>query len=321
MKTLTTKINIRSLTAAYALVSVLAVPCLAADPNYTPGQSYFGRNNYIEYIAGNAPVIFTVPHGGALTPDEIPDRTVGTMATDRNTAPLAHSFIRAFHDLTGLYPHVVFCHLKRTKFDANRDIAEAAQGNEHAQQAWRDWHRFIDTAKAIATRDAASALFIDLHGHGHPVDRLELGYNLTGSHLELGDDRIDRHTDRSSLRALAAASERTFADLLRGPQSFGALMHERGFPAVPSPHYPDPGGEPYFYSGYNTRRHTSDPAARVSGFQLECNFRGFRDTKQNREKAAAALSDAIVDYLHLNHNIALERRPQTPTQLADVDAK
>ena len=44
---------------------------------YVAGQSYTGRNGYIEYIAGNAPVIYTAPHGGNLTPSEIPDRTAG----------------------------------------------------------------------------------------------------------------------------------------------------------------------------------------------------------------------------------------------------
>ena len=42
---------------------------------YVAGQSYFGRNSYVEYIAGNSPVILSAPHGGLLTPSSIPDRT------------------------------------------------------------------------------------------------------------------------------------------------------------------------------------------------------------------------------------------------------
>src|SRR5262249_16761368 len=38
-------------------------PIIPPGP-YTPGQSYFGRNNYIEYIAGNSPLILSAAHGG-----------------------------------------------------------------------------------------------------------------------------------------------------------------------------------------------------------------------------------------------------------------
>src|SRR5687767_12327248 len=61
---------------------------------YVAGQSYFGRNSYIEYLAGNAPVVLTAPHGGAVTPGEIPDRTAAacggdaTTVTDLNTREL-----------------------------------------------------------------------------------------------------------------------------------------------------------------------------------------------------------------------------------------
>nr|MBP9196721.1 hypothetical protein [Saprospiraceae bacterium] len=36
-----------------------------------PGQSYFGFNQYIEYIAGNLPVILSAPHGGDKVPSDI----------------------------------------------------------------------------------------------------------------------------------------------------------------------------------------------------------------------------------------------------------
>lgn len=53
-----------------------------------PGQSYYGRNNYIEYRAGDLPIILTSGHGGSLTPSEIPVRTVGTNTSDANTREL-----------------------------------------------------------------------------------------------------------------------------------------------------------------------------------------------------------------------------------------
>ena len=35
---------------------------------YTAGEKYFGRKEYTEYIAGNLPLIISVPHGGHLKP-------------------------------------------------------------------------------------------------------------------------------------------------------------------------------------------------------------------------------------------------------------
>ena len=54
-----------------------------ARVTYVPGHSYFGANGYIEYVAGNAPVIFTASHGGALLPASIPDRTGARCGTAR----------------------------------------------------------------------------------------------------------------------------------------------------------------------------------------------------------------------------------------------
>ncbi|MBE0537294.1 MAG: hypothetical protein IH624_16645 [Phycisphaerae bacterium] len=275
--------------------------------DYVAGRHYFGRNDYIEYIAGNAPVILAVPHGGALTPAEIPNRTWGTLATDRNTDKLARAFVEAFHTATGRYPHVILCRLKRIKLDANRAIDEAAQGSAWAEQAWQEWHDFIDAAKDAAVKQAGSGLFIDLHGHAHANQRLELGYCISGSLLKLCDVEIANYKNRSSLRALTEITDTGFGELLRGPHSFGALMAARGFPCVPSPEYPDAGGQPYFSGGYNTRRHAGRADGAISGFQLECNFKGVRDTEENRARAAMALVESVTLYLAIHYSVEVDR--------------
>lgn len=285
----------------------------AAAAEYVAGRHYFGENKYIEYIAGDAPVIITAPHAGNLTPAAMPDRTYGTLVTDRNIDRLVLAFAKSFHEMTGRYPHVVLCHLKRTKLDANRDIEEAAQGNALAEQAWREWHAFIDAAKEAAVEQYGCGLYIDVHGHGHAAQRLEFGYNITGKHLQLSDAEIVRHRDRSSLRALAETADTEFAALLRGPASFGALIAARGFPSVPSPEFPDPNGLPYFSGGPNTRRHACGADNRISGFQLECNFKGVRDTEANRKRAAAALAESAIIYLKTHYGIDMKRTEEVLT--------
>ena len=119
--------------------SVLGGPAFAIPPGpYTPGQSYFGRNNYIEYVAGNAPVIYSAPHGGALTPSEIPDRTASncggsaTTTTDLNTAELVRAMQARHFARFGTWPHIIINHLARRKLDANRTAEEAACGDAEA---------------------------------------------------------------------------------------------------------------------------------------------------------------------------------------------
>jgi hypothetical protein len=87
--------------------------------------------------------------------------------------------------------------------------------------------------------------------------------------------------------------------------SMGDLLELRSYPSVPSPTYPDPGGQPYFNGGYNTRRHGSRDGGPVSGMQLECNYTGVRDSGPNREAFAAALAEALDVYLETHFNIDL----------------
>ena len=58
-------------------------------------------------------------------------------------------------------PHVVRCHLHRSKVDANRDLGEAAFGNADAGLAWKEYHDFIDKAKRSIT---GRVLYVDIHG-------------------------------------------------------------------------------------------------------------------------------------------------------------
>src|SRR5262245_29959473 len=125
---------------------------------YIPGHSYFSAQGYIEYIAGNAPVILTAPHGGDLLPASIPDRTAArcggsaTTTTDLNTIDLVRAMQARYFARFGQYPHVVIAHIARRKLDANRTAPEATCGNDEAEAALDEWHSFIDAAKGAGLR-------------------------------------------------------------------------------------------------------------------------------------------------------------------------
>jgi hypothetical protein len=276
-----------------ASVGSLSTAFTATSAAPVAGQVYFGRNEYIEYIAGDLPLIITAPHGGVETPEELPDRTGANITTvrDGNTAELARTIGNVFLARTGGRPHIVIVRLRRTKIDANREISEAAQGHRLAERAWIEYHSFIEAAKHAVVAQHGTGFYVDLHGHGHDIQRLELGYLLDRATLALPDAALDSpvHEDESSIRTLSRDSPASFSALVRGPQSLGALFESEGFPAVPSPASPSLGADEYFDGGYNTARHGSRAGGPISGVQIESNFTGVRDTQANRERFAVSL--------------------------------
>src|SRR5262245_4756765 len=124
------------------VLTALRSDCCVGE-EYQAGQTYFGRNRYIEYLAGDLPFILSAPHGGRERPEEIPDREQGTFAFDTNTQELSRAIAEELHTRTGHWPHIIICRIHRRKLDCNREIAEAAAGNEHAEQAWREFQDFI----------------------------------------------------------------------------------------------------------------------------------------------------------------------------------
>ena len=292
---------------------------------YRLGKTYFGANRYVQYIPGNSPVILTAPHGGSLRPDSIPDRSKSTcggeavLVTDTNTAELVLAMREAHFRRFGTYPHVIINRLARRKFDANRPLDEAACGNAEAARAFAEWHAFIDVAKAEVVRTSGRGWFMDIHGHGHEIQRLELGYLLRSADLNAADAELDGKAallERVSIRALLQQPGATLSRLLRGPSSLGALYARAGIPAIPADNDPRPGSARYFAGGYNTSRHTCGGEAealggktgdRICGLQIEANFKGVRDTPQSWKRFGEATAEVLEQYLLANMGLRLKQ--------------
>ncbi len=167
---------------------------------YLVGESYFGRNNYIQYKVGNLPLIIAAPHGGSEKPEEIPDRSWGSTVKDAFTLEMSRVLADSLNELTGKQVHLITCLLHRSKLDANRDLDEAAQGNGYAGTAWTEYHNFINVAKEKVTEEFGHGLYIDLHGQSRRP-RIELGYLLDDVDLMLPDSVLDEplYVEKSSL--------------------------------------------------------------------------------------------------------------------------
>ena len=293
-------------------VEVEVFPELGHDGPYQSGKVYFGREKYIEYYAGNLPIILSAPHGGQLTPDEISDRTYGTFVTDLNTYELTKTIMDSMIVRFGGYPHVILCKLKRTKLDANRDSIEAAQENKYALRAWQEYHHYIEVAKKKITNDQGSGLFLDIHGHGINPDgfydlRTWLGYLISSEELDQSNGVLNTNSyqSKSSISAWVDSSSYSFIEVLRGKVSFGSILDSLGYKSLPSINDLSPDGMRYFSGGYNTARHGSRSGGVISSIQIELPKPGIRDNQSTWSSYSKALNSTINEYynIHLNRTI------------------
>ena len=282
-----------------ALAVLSAAFCTAAPAEKNPGQSSFGAGRYVEYVAGDLPIVLAAPHGGRLKPDSLPNRTNGVTEMDANTQELARAVADEFFARSGHRVHLVASHLHRSKLDPNREIKEAAQGHPAAERTWAEYHAAIRGALDAAIARHGFAFLVDLHGHSHPVARLELGYALGAKQLAVSDSAFDAAglVAVSTLSDLHARLGGRASALVRGSGSLGDLFAQRGLRAVPSPSEPGPGSGPFFDGGYTVRRHAGGDTPKVDGLQIECYRTGVRDTAENRAKFARIAAEVLSQFV------------------------
>jgi len=278
--------------------------------NWEAGKSYYDENKWTEFIPGNMPLVISVPHGGNILLPDVPVRSCkgAVTVTDTRTIELAMEIQKAFQKKYKVFPSIIISHLSRKNVDQNREIEDGSCGNESMKKPWNQFHNYIDTALAMATRTYGSTLYIDLHGHGHTVQRLELGYSLNGT--ELPDiSKKNKQADlaaKSSLNNLFRLNSKAdFEELMIGENSFGTMITKAGSAAIPSKQMPVLNeGEKYFNGGYNTRKYTSSAYPQVFGWQIESNYKGVRDP-EGRPVFAKNFSDVIMKFIKENTDIKL----------------
>ena len=259
---------------------------------------------YIEVRSGTLPIVLTVPHGGTLKPDSVLARRYGVTGIDANTVPLAEMIIEELQTRFGGQPHAIISHLSRTKLDPNRELEEAAQGDPIAIAAW---HRFHDsTQKACDTvmKKSGMGLLLDIHGHRHLDQRVELGYLIKGDVLKHTDAELNADAAliaSTCIRDLDKRSPQTFAELVRGPQSLGGLLEFRGFRCLPSPSKANPTFMAGYFSGvYDVAAHGSRSSGTLSAIQVECPWNNVRDVPENQRRFAIALADSLGVYFEVH---------------------
>jgi hypothetical protein len=256
---------------------------------------------YTEVQYGNMPLIISVPHGGTDDPASIPDRTCPGITTsiDLRTIEMVNAIDSVCRIDYGFQPYLVISYLKRTKLDQNRDLPEATCSNSAITGIWNNYHLSIDSFVTKITAKYPMALFIDLHGHGHTKQRLELGYLLTGNELRNPASIVPASSSMYNLMQQNTSLQ--INQLLTGPNAFGTLMGNRAIPSVPSQQDTAPlVTDLYFDGGYNTQRYCSGAYPKVFGWQIESNFTGVRDNQVSRVNFAKAFLQSIMQFYATN---------------------
>jgi len=259
---------------------------------------------YIEVRSGTLPIILTVPHGGSLKPANVLARRYGVTGTDSNTIPLAEMIIQELEARYGGKPHVIISRLHRTKLDPNRELEEAAQGDPTAIAAWQRFHDSAQKACDSVMKKSGVGLLLDVHGHRHLDQRVELGYLVKADLLKHSDAELNADAvlvASTAIRDLDKRSPQSFAELLRGPQSLGGLLEYRGFRCVPSPSKTNPAFLAGYFSGaYDVTAHGSRDGSSVSAIQVECPWNNVRDTPEHQHLFAMALVDSLGVYFEVH---------------------
>ncbi|TLP79079.1 hypothetical protein [Maribacter sp. ACAM166] len=289
------------------LSAFLLLSCEDKDSSEIVEGTPFSAQEYVDFETGNIPLIMSVPHGGDLRPNEIADRTCNDAVNvmDEFTIELAQAIMDEFSK-TGLTPYLIINKIHRSKMDANRNREDATCGDTNAQAVWDLFHGQIQNNMNAVNTKFKKGLFIDLHGHGNPKQRIELGYLLYEDELALPDETLNSEEllEVSSIQNLANnnLTDLTHVDLLKGDSAFGSLLYQAGFPAVPSASDPVPlGPDNYFSGGYNTANYSSYKGGTIDGIQVECNRAGLRETAAQRQAFAVAFVNAAKIYLETHY--------------------
>ena len=288
-----------------ATQSVLPTP----DVKYTPGDIITDSQGYISYRVGNTPIIITVPHDGTLNPSTFPDRT-GASARAENTRKIAEQFAYFFNaNSNGLYPHIIYNNVSRSKLDPDLNQMDGAQGNSYANLSYGTYHSFLQTAIDSVEAYFDAGILLNLVEHNHSNQKVELGYLLSASDLDLTNLQLNSYSAQSSVSQIAGISTSSFAEVIRGYNSLGTLIVGRSytsndvtysFEAVPTLDNPTIGSTDYSSGGYTITQYGSSNGGKINGIDVATPFAGFRDNANAYRALAVILEGSVKSFYQEN---------------------
>lgn len=269
-------------------------------------QKDIDATKYVEYRSGDCPIILCVPHGGTLVDPTLKQRTSANCPDpdfandlDYNTRELADAIDAAIYQRMGKHPYMIIAIIKRNHIDFNREKQYAIPADDEAlSRIYEYYHSHVAQACSEASSKFGHGLLLDIHGQSHS-EQIDLGYLLSVSSLNKSDAALNSgsYASSSSINHLSKTNKAgmNFAQLLRGPGSFGGLLYANGLECVPRPGNTTPGNTPYFNGGFTTKKYGSYNGGVIDAIQVEFRY-SYRDTPSQRQKASAAVAKTLEEF-------------------------
>ena len=230
---------------------------------------------------GQLPVVLSAPHGGTLKIAGAEVRQGVGMKTgpsgfftgrDGGTSELALALANALEKQTGKRPYLVVSNAHRKYLDPNRP-SEIAYEDSDAAPVYQRYHGTLQRyCKEILERHH-TGLLLDIHGQGSSSETVYRG--------------------TSNGKTVARLKERFGESAHDGEKSLFGTLHRLGWTVYPQPH--DGKEQSGFTGGYIVQTHGSHKPNGLDAIQLE--FGADYRNKDNREKTADILAQAIIEYM------------------------
>lgn len=244
---------------------------------------YYGFEKYTQIEPGDINIMISVPHDGYLRPGNITDRRsdeIGNLKGDLNTRIFAkhiqEELIRLFLLRKSILvkPFMVINNLHRIKMDPNRKFTDSCfDCSEDSGVAYQEYHNMIKEHfgdQFMLNSPYEQGLLIDIHGHNHKENLIELGYLL--SNYQLNRALKDKQAKTSSINKLVSISKQPFNNLVRGTHhSLGGIMQTYNLRSIPSPDFPSAPSSNYYSGGHITELYSSKEMSkyRINSIQIE----------------------------------------------------
>ena len=289
------------------LIFLFAIISINVCCRYNNDKNNYQWIDFVEFREGNIPLIIIAPHGGDLKPQWIENRDCeGSVITkDLYTLDIAFQVENELKN-NGYQPYIVYAKIHRIKLDLNRSLETSHCEDDTSNGLWQLFHDQIFNYRQEIISKFNRGLLIDFHGHGHPIQRIELGYLLKSDMLrELSNDVSVVPYSETSISSLIEnhPKNKQLGDLLFGDDALGSLLSKNGFPTVPSSTDRAPkSGEPFFSGGTNTREYGSKYQNGVDAIQLELNRNGLRQDNEDRERFSKVFTEILIDYMKIHYS-------------------
>ena len=278
------------------------------------GQSYFGANNYVEYIPGNLPIIMGAPHAGSLAPAHLP--VTLNRGTDGGTLQASLMVMDSIMLATnGCRPHLIINHLHPKIFVCTGEMIEASGLHPEVNQAWFDFNNFIEIAKTKAKNDWGKGHYFEMHTTARP--RNQIGLGLDTGDLSQPDSILATMANQSTVKHLCTTGGADFWEVVKGDTCLGSLLEAKGWNSSPSYADPQPAA-PFFYAGKNTWRHGSNAFGVIDATHIESSA-AYINSAFNRPHYSGDLAHAMLTFMETFYNVNLNCTP-FPINLLDFNA-